>query len=110
MARGDVISNFDVAVSSGSNSAIQPGAGVEWVITGMGAQTADLNFQGEPSGSRGCNTNYQGATTDGGTAQVWTWASNGRMGIAVTNSEYANVWNSHGSVTRYYSFWGFQTK
>lgn len=99
MARGDVIADI-YTVSASSNASVQPASGVEWILKCFGGHNdGDVRLRGTDG-----STNVQ--IMKGDIAD----AIGGVISMPVTNANYAQVHNAHGSNAKSAFISGFVTK
>jgi hypothetical protein len=111
MARGDVISDWEVAIGATTTVSVQPASGVEWMITKISHTLSTVNnMQMYPvSTDAGLYTALGGGETAAVVVlDVLLHAAHGAK-LFVTNSQYFRVRNNNAGAQQFiYS--GVQTK
>jgi len=116
MARGDVISDWEVTFGGATTFSLQPASGVEWLLHGiyvttgvtmgnamMYPMTTDSNMAFQLQA--GNTTEYEASSFQ--VLSTMSWAGGARL--AMTNSNFLRLRNNHTDAA-VFCYTGFQTK
>jgi hypothetical protein len=108
MARGDVVSDWELSVSTGGYVSIQPASGDEWLVTHMGGSgaTATMEVQMPTVANALMTALHAGETGVAEIADVIYW---GNAKLLLTNAEYFRVRQDSGGTT-YFVYSALKTK
>lgn len=111
MARGDVISDGEVSIAASTNVSLQPGVGVEWLITEIiqdAVGSGETSFRPISTATDMSPTMYPGITSFAAPSKdVPLFFTGTSRKLMLTNSQYIIIRNNAGS-TKYWAYFGVQ--